>query len=102
MSSGTTNMDKLGFKAKEICDILKTAADSGVKSLEIGGLKVDFGEKEQEIIEPQVNYDPVVGLEGQNDIADEFHEAQTLIDDPDAFEDSQVAAQYQKMAEMNQ
>lgn len=98
MSSGTSNTENLGFKAKEICDILKTAAQSGVKSLEIGGLKVKFGEMEPEVTDVP---SPVLSLEGQNDVVDELHEAQTLIDDPEAFEDSQIAAQYQRMAESN-
>lgn len=104
-TTGTSNTGKkLGFKAKEICEILKMCAESGVKTLKIGDLEASFEDPPTKIVQevPTADFRPdIVRLEHHNEVADDFEEAQMLIDDPDGFEESQIKAAYEQLARDN-
>lgn len=102
-------MDKIALKATDICRIIDSCSSHGVKVLRYGDLNIEFNSKVREEvvtgIEPLGDFkevplsDLVDGQEGdlQMDVLDEqlaedaLH-AQLLIDDPLAYEKSQMYA----------
>lgn len=104
-SSGMSNMAKLGFKAKEICDILDACAKAGVKNFTCGELEIKFDEPPT-VIEHKPHslddFDSQLSLVDQNEIADDILESQMLIDDPSGFEQAQIARCFQDTAESNE
>jgi hypothetical protein len=89
-------MDKLGFKAKEICAILESCAKAGVKHFKVGELEIKF---EEPPIKVQSTDEPVqLEFLDHADVNEEIEEFQTAVDDPDGFEKAQIARCFESVA----
>jgi hypothetical protein len=97
----------MGFTSKELCSILRESNKSGVSELTLGSLHVRFHPSgstrhverpdDESFLAPSTEMDeaPVVGRMEPADpvqkaVLQEFAEAQTLIDDPAAYETQMI------------
>ncbi len=117
--TGTMNTENFSLKASEICRIIKQCHDFGVSEFDFQGVSFKFHPRRNEdAVQPGPASDhihiniPVVSEfeEGQRDQAQlmdeetllEAEEAQMLIDDPFAFERTQMDRHIEKARALNE
>lgn len=92
-------MDKKSLSANDICRIIKTCKDSGVRTLEVGELKLSF-----DALNPVVNNNfneenetlTSDGIAVTEKTIDDTEDTLLMVDDPEEYEHVQVSRQLER------